>query len=193
MNFLGHIYLTPDDDEVLFGNFIADSVKGTPEGKFSKRVAQGIRFHRAIDVFTDNHPIVKSGVERLRESQGRYASVVIDVVYDHILASSWADFHNQELEWFVNDVYDKLGEFEPHFPQRVSRFFPFMKEQNWLYNYQYEWGLLKSLEGLDRRSVIDTQMHKAVDVYVKHESTYRDEFQQFISDAKEMAERYSFD
>ncbi|MCF8275819.1 MAG: ACP phosphodiesterase [Flavobacteriales bacterium] len=190
MNFLGHIFLTPSDDEILLGNFIADSVKGNPEKNYAGKVAEGIRFHRAIDAFTDNHTLVKQGVDRFRQTQSRYASVVIDVVYDHVLASNWAEFHDAALDDFTESIYQRLEAQKIHFPDSVQRYFPYMKTQNWLYNYQFEWGLLKSLQGLDRRSANDTQMHLALDVYLEYETEFRQEFRQFIADAKRMSEDY---
>ena len=191
MNFLGHIFLTPDDDELLLGNFIADSVRGNPEKQFPKRIAEGIRLHRAIDHFTDRHPLVKQGVERFRETQGRYAAVVIDVVYDHVLASNWRSFHSVELGSFTDDVYGRLESLNHHFPDRVGRFFPYMKQQNWLYNYQFEWGLSKSLEGLDRRSSTNSQMQQSIEVYRNHREEFLKEFEAFIADAKSMVESHS--
>lgn len=191
MNFLGHIFLTPDDDELLLGNFIADSVKGNPYNKLPERVADGVKLHRAIDAFTDSHTIVKKGAARFRSSQGRYASVVIDLVYDHVLASNWKQFHDDDLKLFVDDVYQRLELNSQHFPKRVEQFFPYMKTQNWLYNYQFEWGFKKSLEGLDRRSAVDTQMVNAVEVYRENQLEFLEEFGQFISDAKQMVASHS--
>ena len=191
MNFLGHIFLTPDDDELLLGNFIADSVKGNPDNHFPERIADGIRLHRAIDDFTDKHPLVKQGAERFRETQGRYASVVIDVVYDHVLASNWQQFHAEDLNGFTASVYQRLEALSHHFPPQVERYFPYMKQQNWLYNYQFEWGFRKSLEGLDRRSSNPTEMHKAVQVFKQHDDLFLNEFERFIADAAEMVNSYS--
>ncbi len=191
MNFLGHIFLSPDEDELLLGNFIADSVKGNPDSQFPERIADGIRLHRAIDDFTDKHPLVKQGVERFRETQGRYAAVVIDVVYDHVLASNWKQFHDEELGMFTESVYQRLQAMSHHFPTQVERYFPYMKQQNWLYNYQFEWGFRKSLEGLDRRSSNPTEMHKAVEVYQKYDDEFLREFEQFIADATKMVTDYS--
>lgn len=190
MNFLGHIFLTPNDDEILLGNFIADSVKGNPEKIYSGKIVEGIRFHRAIDEFTDNHPLVKQGVDRFRNSQARYASVVIDVIYDHILASNWAEFHPDKLEVLTQSTYQRLEAQSAHFPPQVNHYFPYMKEQNWLYNYQFEWGVLKSLEGLDRRSANDTQMHLALNVYKESEAEFLAEFREFIADAQKMSRNY---
>ena len=190
MNFLGHIFLTPNDDEILLGNFIADSVKGNPEKFYSGKIVEGIRFHRAIDEFTDSHPIVKRGVLRFRETQSKYASVVIDVIYDHILASNWNEFHGTDLESLAQSVYQRLEAQNKHFPTSVKRYFPYMQEQNWLYNYQFEWGILKALEGLDRRSANETQMHLALDVYKEFEAEFLAEFKKFAADAQKMSRDY---
>ncbi|MFM1876013.1 MAG: hypothetical protein RL266_1750 [Bacteroidota bacterium] len=191
MNFLGHIFLTPNDDELLLGNFIADSVKGNPDGRYSKGVADGIRLHRAIDAFTDRHPLVRKGVERFRSTQGRYSPVVIDVVYDHILASNWDTFHNEELGVFTQSVYQRLQALSAYFPTPVQQFFPYMKQQDWLYNYQFEWGFRKSLEGLDKRSSNPTEMHKAVEVYQLNKNEFFDEFSSFIAEATNGVKDYS--
>lgn len=190
MNFLGHIFLTPNDDEILLGNFIADSVKGNPEKFYSGKIAEGIRFHRAIDEFTDSHPIVKRGVLRFRETQSKYASVVIDVIYDHILASNWNEFHGTDLESLAQSVYQRLEAQNKHFPTSVKRYFPYMQEQNWLYNYQFEWGILKALEDLDRRSANETQMHLALGVYKEFEAEFLAEFKKFAADAQKMSRDY---
>jgi len=190
VNFLGHIFLTPDDDQLLVGNFIADSVKGNPYNRFPKRVADGIKLHRAIDSFTDKHDLVKEGVNRFRATQGRYAPVVIDVVYDHILAGNWSLFHKHDLHGFTEMTYEKLEGQEEMFPDFVKRYFPFMKQQNWLYNYQFDWGLIKSLEGLDRRAANPTEMSRAVEVYRTNEESFLSEFQEFIKDAQEMVSDY---
>jgi hypothetical protein len=65
-----------------------------------------------------------------------------------------------------------------------------MQEQNWLYNYQFEWGILKALEGLDRRSANETQMHLALDVYKESEAEFLAEFREFITDAQQMSRNY---
>jgi acyl carrier protein phosphodiesterase len=190
LNFLGHIFLTPEDDEILLGNFIADSVKGNPDKLYSGRIADGIRFHRAIDAFTDSHEVVKKGVERFRSTQGRYAPVVIDVIYDHVLASQWEQFHNEALEQFSQSVYARLAAHQTRCPSRVQHYFPYMRSQNWLFNYQFQWGIKKSLEGLDTRSVNHTQMHLALDVYSEFEVEFKSEFKLFIIEAQLMAHNY---
>jgi hypothetical protein len=87
-------------------------------------------------------------------------------------------------------TYEKLEGQEEMFPDLVKRYFPFMKQQNWLYNYQFEWGLIKSLEGLDRRALNTTEMSRAIEVYRTNEVSFLNEFQAFIKDAQEMVNDY---
>ncbi len=43
MNFLAHAHLSGDNDEILFGNFIADAIKGKQVEKYAKDIQSGIR------------------------------------------------------------------------------------------------------------------------------------------------------
>ena len=92
MNFLAHLFLAgpaaaPDYAGRLVGQFIADSVPGRQLLAYPAAVQVGIRAHRAIDAFTDQHPLVRRTTARLRAAGlGKYAGVVADMGYDHLLA-----------------------------------------------------------------------------------------------------------
>ncbi|MDC1402054.1 DUF479 domain-containing protein, partial [Flavobacteriaceae bacterium] len=49
MNFLAHIYLSGNNNDLRFGNFIADSIRGKQYQDFSPSVQKGIFLHREID------------------------------------------------------------------------------------------------------------------------------------------------
>ena len=59
MNYLAHIYLSGNDPDLIFGNFIADAVPGKQYKNYSNRIQEGIILHREIDSFTDQHPIFR--------------------------------------------------------------------------------------------------------------------------------------
>ena len=86
MNFLAHAWLSFHDPDLLAGNMMADFVRGKQSQVFSPAVQQGIRLHRAIDAFTDQHPETRRASAYLREACGRYSGVFMDVIYDHFLA-----------------------------------------------------------------------------------------------------------
>lgn len=79
MNFLAHIYLSAEIDELKIGNFIADSVKGKAYLKFPEMIQNGIILHRGIDSFTDGHPIVRKSTHRLFPFYSHYSGVIVDI------------------------------------------------------------------------------------------------------------------
>ena len=81
MNYLAHIYLSGESDEIIVGNFIGDFVKGNKYQKYPEKVAFGIQMHRSIDMFTDQHPDVREFVNILKPGYGRYAGIVADVLW----------------------------------------------------------------------------------------------------------------
>ena len=59
MNFLAHAWLARGgSDDFLWGNLIADGVKGSDLSSWPAEVASGIRHHRRVDAFVDAHPVV---------------------------------------------------------------------------------------------------------------------------------------
>ena len=63
MNFLAHIYLSGNNKKVTIGNFIADGIKGKKHQNFSKNIQIGILLHRAIDSYTDAHPVFRESTK----------------------------------------------------------------------------------------------------------------------------------
>ncbi len=65
MNFLAHAWLArAGSDAFLYGNLIADGVKGSDLSAWPQDVALGIRHHRRVDAFVDAHPTVLSARRR---------------------------------------------------------------------------------------------------------------------------------
>ena len=99
MNFLAHIYLSGSDPDILLGNFMADQIKGRDLSSYGHNVRNGIILHRMIDHFTDTHVVSGEARAILRPSMGKYAGVVLDVFYDHFLATKWNDHHDVEYDY----------------------------------------------------------------------------------------------
>lgn len=59
MNYLAHAYFSFDHPQILTGNMISDFVKGRKQYDYPESIQQGIRLHRAIDAFTDEHPVTR--------------------------------------------------------------------------------------------------------------------------------------
>ena len=70
MNFLAHIYLSFDNDEITIGNFIADSIRGNKFKHLPKNIQKGITLHRHIDTFTDAHKTVRKSTKNYTKIMG---------------------------------------------------------------------------------------------------------------------------
>ena len=168
MNYLAHAYLSFHHPEILVGNMISDYVKGKKKFDYSPGIQKGMDLHRAIDTFTDYHPVTKKAKEIFRPHYRLYSGAFVDVVYDHYLATDETIFSNESLLEFATETYQTLEPFSPIFPERFAFMFPYMKTQNWLYNYHERWGIEKSLHGVVRRSTYLTESATAFRLFEEH-------------------------
>ncbi len=182
MNFLAHVHLSQDNEDVIFGNFIADAVKGKSYLKYRKDIITGILLHRDIDTFTDRHPIVKNSKATVREHFGKYSGIVVDIYYDHFLAHNWQHYHNEELVRYSGKVYSILTKRYLLLPGRVKRMLPFLIGQNWLAGYANFKGLQGVFNGMDRRTGYVSGMDNAIKILEEnYDSLYLD-FKEFYGE-----------
>ena len=191
MNFLAHAYLSGDNEKWLVGNFIADFVKGKSAlQKFDEPVRQGIMLHRAIDAFTDTHPVVSASKSRLREKYRHYSGVIVDVFYDYFLATQWTNFHRLSLSDFADDVYAVINANYPMLPEKVQQFFPYMQRGNWLLNYARVEGISRALTGMSRRTPYVSHMDEATTELIKFSREFESEFNEFFPQLKAHVDLY---
>lgn len=180
----------------MIGNFIADFVKGKQAlEQYPLQIQAGIVFHRQIDQFTDTHPVTHSLVALLRPKAQRYAPVVIDIVYDHFLAKNFGLFFTQEVSDFANHVYEILGNNIEKLPPKLQEMFPYMRVENWLVRYgdgfsEDFYGLRRSLEGLQRRSLYAPDLLLCIDILKNNYEEFNQKSNIFLKDMQIFAENY---
>lgn len=184
MNFLAHLFLSGQPGEQMVGNFIADSVKGSELSKFSPGIQEGIRLHRAIDSFTDSHPQTLKSKERLRKQYGKYASVIVDIFYDHFLAIHWNDHSSVDLRSYTKEVYDFLGTYYPIFPVRSQSFYTYMTKYDILFAYRKIEGIEQVMKGMSRRAKFESGMETAAEALEADHDKYEKEFQAFFPELR---------
>lgn len=184
MNYLGHAFLSMGNSDWLAGNMIGDFVKGKAAlENYPAEIAKGIMLHRHIDSFTDQHPAVLRAKVFFREVYDLYSGAVVDIVFDHFLANDPKHFQSEkELLDFTQKTYQQLEQAAAFFPEKFSRMFPFMKEQNWLYHYRTLQGIQKSLNGLQRRAPQMPDVAEAYKIFVGHYYQLTQCYYEFIDD-----------
>lgn len=96
MNYLAHLLMARPTAGGYVGSLMPDMVSGrelrsllAEPNTLGPELLEGITLHRLVDRLTDVHPGYFSARRRLFEDQGRYAGIVADVVFDHVLSRSW--------------------------------------------------------------------------------------------------------
>lgn len=182
MNYLAHIYLSGDDQELKIGNFIADSIKGKQYIKYPEKIRKGIILHRAIDTFTDSHPIVKKSTHRLFGTYSHYSTVIVDILYDHFLAANWKDYSTVPLVTFVDEFYELMKSNFDVLPERVQHLLPLMIKDNWLLSYKTVEGIGKILSQMNRRTENKSKMNLAIHELELFYPEFGYEFKTFFAD-----------
>jgi acyl carrier protein phosphodiesterase len=187
MNFLAHIYLSGENDLIKIGNFMADGIRGKDFSYFPKDVQKGIYLHRAIDTFTDAHPIFRQGTKRLHEQYHHYAGVVMDVYYDHFLAKNWKTYSSENLEDYAARFYATLEDNYTLLTDRAKQVLPLMKADNWLMRYATVTGISQTLTNMDRRTGGESKMASAKNELITYYREYENEFTEFFEELRSMA------
>ena len=185
MNFLSHIFLSGNSEGLIIGNFIADSVKGTDYKLYSEDVQKGILLHRKIDTFTDAHDIVELSKDRLRAKYRKYATVIVDIYYDHFLAADFKDYSSVDLNVFTENVYSIIRPNHAVLPEKSVQFTKYMMLHNILFNYSKLEGIEKVLYGMSRRARFVSNMELAIEDLKEHYPLFENEFKSFFPELQE--------
>ncbi|MEM7009604.1 MAG: ACP phosphodiesterase [Thermodesulfobacteriota bacterium] len=154
MNYLAHLFLAEDSDESLLGNLLGDFVKGTVLDQYSPEIVKGIKTHRKVDAYTDQHPKFLECKKLLREDRRRFAGVIIDLGFDHFLAKNWSQYSSIELNDFAQRFYGVLLKYEAILPPKLLQRMPYMIQDNWLVSYQNIDTIELALNAISRRLTI---------------------------------------
>lgn len=117
---------------------MGDFVRGRPESlaaSYPERVVEGILSHRKVDVVTDAHPVFLRSRKRFSKTRRRVAGIIVDMVYDHFLATHWSLFEEQPLDEFIQEVYWMLEQHTDDMPENMRKVVPKMVKENWLGSY----------------------------------------------------------
>ncbi len=148
MNFLAHAWLARGgSDEFLWGNLIADGVKGSDLSAWPAAVAEGIHHHRRVDAYVDAHAVVAEIRRRAPDRQRRYAGIALDLVWDHFVAQELG--LQTQRSPLVTRTYRLLSA-QPA-PARLATLVPALVEQDWLHRYADFAFTCRAIAGIGQR------------------------------------------
>ena len=180
MNYLAHIYLSGDSEEIKVGNFIGDFVKGNQHQQFPEQVAYGILLHRRIDSFTDQHAHVRECIRLLRPGYGKYAGIVADVFFDHFLAANWNDYSPDSLRHFTKNAHAIFLSNFGLLPFQVQKFLPFLIYHRRLESYARLENMLPVLDIMSKYTSLPPNSQWALELLNQEYEQFKTLFQGFF-------------
>jgi len=187
MNFLGHAYFSPpNNDKALAGNVFGDFVKGNLEKQnFPDDIKKGLQYHRYLDALCDKCAGFISFKHLLSNDYSHYKGIIADILIDHLLAREWHYFSGIPLEEFSEITSRKLESCISFFPPRVSRIFNFMQNENWFILYSFPGFIEDTLKRIERYSGHGIIISTAVSEFLCNQEKFSEQFFLFIKEMKE--------
>ena len=166
---------------------MADGVRGKQYENFPREIQKGILLHRAIDTFTDAHPLFRQSTKKLHSRYHHYAGVIVDMYYDHFLAKNWPAYSEETLENYSARFYQSLTDNFHLLTLKTQNLLPYMVEYNWLVNYQSILGLERILSQMDHRTKNQSLMRFATEELVAHYDEFESEFALFYKEVQQFS------
>jgi acyl carrier protein phosphodiesterase len=152
MNFLAHALLAGDSPALVVGGVVGDWIKGPLPGALPDDLARGVALHRAIDTFAETHPAFCASRARMSPARRRYAGVLVDIFWDHLLARDWARYREEGLGSYCALVYRQIADRRDHLPASSHHALELMAREDWLQSYSGLEGIADVLARMSRRA-----------------------------------------
>lgn len=182
MNFLAHLYLARHSDDAMLGALLGDFVGTAELDRYKAEVQREILLHRKIDSYTDRHPAILAAKDHFPEGRRRYAGILLDVYFDHLIARDWPRYHAVDLDRFTRHFYDVLLA-QPELPERLRRILPSFVQNDWLGSYRGRDSIDHAVRRIATRlSRNGDKLVQCIPLLREHEAAVERRFEDFFPD-----------
>ena len=191
MNHLAHALLAGEDDGLRLGGMLGDFVHGQPDPeRFPPRVIDGIRLHRAIDVYTDSHAEVSAARRLLPPPFRRFGGILLDMWFDHELARDFTRWSGQPLASYSDQLRALLHRQDALLPDGLKRFRHYMDARNLPAGYADRAEIGRALQGVSARLSRANPVGDSLPVLVELEQPLRVHFEAFFPQLRAFASEW---
>lgn len=175
MNYFAHLYFSQPTVASTVGNLLGDFTRGVDVQALPEAVQAGLQNHRAIDRYTDSHPIIlelKSGFSPRRR---RFAGIALDVYFDHLLMNHWSAFDSRPIDKVIQAFYARMLEGQALMPNaRMRNTTRRMVDYDWFGSYSEIDSIADALDRIASRIRFENQFANAIeDLEYNRESLQR--------------------
>jgi len=180
MNHLAHLLLAGDDPALQLGALLGDHVRGDVAASgYSDAVCRGILLHRKIDSWTDQHPLLAQARALFQPPLRRYAGIMLDVYFDHLLSLHWHRHSDLSLAQFNLHTLALLDQQHHLLPSGLQRFHRYASSTNVLARYAEPAMLQRVFVGIGQRLTRANPLAQALPALQQHDATLQQLFNAF--------------
>lgn len=187
MNFLAHAVLAGADPALIVGGVVGDWIKGPLPGTLPADLARGVALHRAIDSFAEGHPAFRASRARVSPARRRYAGVLVDIFYDHLLARDWAEHGPAPLPAYCAGIYRHIAERLDELPAPAHHALQLMVRENWLGSYADIDGIADVLRRMALRARLPNPLAGSEAEFLADADGFSEDFRAWLGDARKFA------
>ena len=180
MNYLAHLYLAQDNGLSKAGNLMADFLKHVNLSEQPQGILDGIKNHQATDKFTDSHAVIHNLKSEFDPSFRRYVPIILDVTYDHMLAKSWEQYHDDDLRVFTARCYQQLLTTEVYMPDSMKSRIREIAKHDWLAGYIGVEAVERTLIAISKRMRFDNNLDQSYGEVLQLYHLIEEGFHQFF-------------
>ena len=182
MNYLGHLILSGENEDIVFGNFIGDAIKGKNYNNWPQNIQNGITLHRFIDSYTDSHKAYLNSKRRFYKSFPKMGGIITDILYDNLVWRNWRQHNIKNPKDLIKTFYKTIDSRTEMLPKKMIPLYYIMKKDKWLTSYKHDEGIISSLTKFGVRIGYSDNLGLAFDLYKDNVRLFNDDFNEFFSD-----------
>jgi acyl carrier protein phosphodiesterase len=185
MNWLAHLALAGPGHADRVGSILPDLAPAVALAALPAHFRPGIERHRLVDALTDAHPVFRRSKRRIAPPYRRFAGILVDVFYDHVLALDWDSHCPVPLPAFASDVYRSFARHRHEVPAGAGERLDRMRDGNLFCAYRDIDGIAEVLDRMSGRFRKPVSLRAAAGILTRHLGDFRADFGEFFPDLVE--------
>jgi acyl carrier protein phosphodiesterase len=180
MNHFAHLVLSQPTIESTVGNLLGDFARGVDTRALSAPIMAGLLNHRAVDRFTDSHPLVQRMKSVFSPQRRRFAGIALDIYFDHLLINHWDQFERRHQSQLVTGFYRRMHQGQALMPgEDMRRITRRMVSYDWFGSYRDIDSIAEAMDRVAARIRFSNRFADAIEDIERNQEMIRDGFFHF--------------
>ena len=172
--------MTSTLDDWHIGNLLGDLIHKRRSYLLPISIQKGVKIHYNIDAYTDNHSLVTEGTKLLHQTQGKYAPVCTDLIWDLCLSENWSAYSSTAIDDYIQNVNDLLLSKNAYYEPKLQDKIAYLVSKNFLKSYTSVDTMQVICEKIHARTKFESNLPTLMEDYTKHHLAFNELFEGYF-------------